>query len=346
MRIVVGPGFALLASALVSYRAGAEPVSREFDAAGVVECPSANEFWQRLAAPLEQSEPKPQLRVSFVNDARGVRGRLEVRRPGEPPLERRVLAPTCAEAAEALGIVIEQMSTTGFRELEVAAPEPTAPEPAAPDAPIPSRIDVAQRSQPPPRAKSEPSFRVELGASARSALPTDQPWGAFAALSLSPSQAPLHTELSLRARWHPLDSQSVAGGVVEFQWWAAELAPSLRLARLTSSLELRAGAVLSVGRLTSTGRELASPRTAHSPWVSLSPELALRQHLGERWLLALAVAGELPLVGAEVRIDGYGSAFRSPALGFSGDLSLGVRFEMKEAGLLPWVNAGAAIDAV
>jgi hypothetical protein len=321
----------------------------EFRYQALPSCPSAEEFRARVPA-LEGVEGAPaEISVRVDSDARGVLGTLRVVAGDGRELERKVLAPTCTEVAEALSIVLDQMRATRFIDLSASplpvtspsAPSQSAAAEATGDAPerttTPPTEAGTERSRPNPRTASpaphieEEAFHaLRLGAGWVQPLPNAGRFGLTLGYAVSghalggEAWEPLTAGLDV---WLGLPT-SVEGAAGNARFQLAALRPDLswRVFRPARSVAVRAGASALVGVLWARGEGVTPAKREATTWWSVEPHVGVVWDASRRGAIALRGGADVPLIRNDFRLRGEERVYEPRAAGLMAEVSAEVRF--------------------
>lgn len=340
----------------------AAPVIARLDLESKADCTTREELLARIAARSQRIrfEPEargggPTLRATIAPGSGGsVVADLTILSPGGKRAARRIVARGCAEATDALALVITIALDPSF----VASASPAATDSAKP-APEEERTPLAPPPRPPPPpAPAEvptvvaPAIAVPspAGASPAGASPPPSPpapsvprfgAGVFATAVFGPSPAALlgfgveaSAALDRASIWAPSIGLRAAhtsrSGLVEtggtagfsFDTIALDLCPvRVRLA----SLQARGCGAALAGVLSASGSNTYSPRSSARPFVTAGGSLLVTVDLGRR-----LVASARSSLGASLIRDAFQFTpevfhrISSVTLGL--DLGLGLRF--------------------
>jgi hypothetical protein len=327
---------ALLALSLLAPGAHAKAPEPELEYSAVPGCPAETAFWSSVRKALASAPETSHFKVAFTGSSEGVIGTLEVLRTDGSVLTRRVLTPNCAEAAEALAIVIGQMSQSGFREL--AVPEPDAEAATVPDARAggPSPSPVPESSKParqplepqlpsPEAASDRAQFRAQAGPVWQGTLPKEQRLGVSAGVLVSLPR-PWGPEVALSLRWHPPTTRSTEEGGARIWWSGASASFGATVHRLGSSTELRALTALVVGQLRSEGRGVPGARERAALWLAAEARLGLRVSPHPRVFAAASGGAAVPIVRPTITLRNRDVVYDAPRVGSVAEIAGGVRF--------------------
>lgn len=297
------------------------------------------------------------LRVTVAGPRGAVAGELTVVRPGGKHFVRRIVAPTCAEAADALALIIaitldpthtitEAAPTASSTDAgpgsgrgSAPAASPTRAAPTEPAAASPSALRL------PPPPPSLPAVVAKEHAPTELPPPPGRSWvaagvGAHAITGPAPQVMPgiaVHVSAGIdRASiWSPAARLAVAharvGGLVEAGGSTADFTLTggtvdacplaLRVARFAA----RACAAAGAARLTAHGGNTYSPRSRQRPFVAVGASLIAALSLGRRLQIEARVAGAAPLIR-----DSYQFTpevfYRVASVTLELDLGLSIRF--------------------
>jgi len=317
--------FVLAASQAAPVRG--QPLSVRLELTAGPDCTTREELMARVQARSDRiqfADDAPTViraSVAPVPGSRTVNGALTVEQPDVPATERRIRAPSCEQAADALALVI----VLALDPAAMTSPAPPKSPPAPPPPPRPPVVAVVAPSPvPPPLAARTggaveaagwvvvgPSPRPMPGVSIGGLLARDRPgfW--------SPALA-----LSLRRAW---SSDLVEpGGIATFTLDSAILeACPARLAR--SAFEGRACATLEVGRLAAAGSDTYTPASRERAYAATGASLRLAVDLTRH----LQLGGRLE-AAAPWRRDAFEFSptvfHRIAAVTVNAGVSLAVRF--------------------
>lgn len=281
------------------------------------------------------------LRVTIHAGARAtVVGELGVSRPGGKRSLRRIVAPSCREAVDALALIVAitldpahaiadpaAVAATGAMETTPVEPPSGPSTDAAPPAPTPSPAgpepSAAGEATPAGRAQSW----LAAGAGARvmsGAAPRFMP-GVAVHLAAGLNRASI---------WSPAARLSVAhvrvggvsepGGTADFTLDAGTLDACPLLFRVPR-LEARACAAVTAGRLTAQGSNTFSPRVQGRPFVTLGGSLLAAVALSPRFELVARLAAGAPLVRDAFQFSPE-VFYRVGSVTLEADLGLAIRF--------------------
>ncbi len=255
---------------LAAVRAGAmetgEPVSIEYRApAG---CPDAREFVWRVSARVPKArapgpgEKRREFSATIVSAPHGATGRLLIRETDGSESIRTLEAPSCAEAADALALVVALAIDP-----RASAELPPASVPG-PSVPMPS---------PAPKPRAHWRFEAGIAGFVASGFAPEALWGA---------QASAGTRLESTEYWAPVlragfgyvaeRSFLVTGGRVNLEWMGGvlELCPlGLHPSSAISWLLCGRG---ELGNLRASGSHTVHPRRSNRFWEAAGPGTLLR----------------------------------------------------------------------
>jgi hypothetical protein len=322
--------------------------STEFRYQALPSCPSAEEFRARVPS-LEGVEGAPaEISVRVDSDARGALGTLRVVAEDGRELERKVLAPTCTEVAEALSIVLDQMRATRFIDLAespLPATSPAAPEegaaakpgaaPVSPTAPQTEAAAEQARTKPPP-ASPAPRSGTEAVHALRLGVGWVQPLPSAGRFGLTLGYAVNGRALG-GAAWEPLtagmdvwlgSSTSVEGDAGNARFQLAALRPELswRVFRPARSLAVRVGASTLVGVLWASGEGVTPAKQQATTWWSIEPHVSVVWDAFRRGALAVRGGADVPLIRNDFRLRGEERVYEPRAAGLMAEMSAQVRF--------------------
>ena len=343
---LLGLGFCALAAAAEPPSAPAAGTDVRLDLDAPPECTSRDELIARVAARSS--------RIRFVSDGRAVTvlraaivagphggfvGQLDVAEADGRRFARRIEAPSCAQATDALALVIaitfDPMAASASEVGDSSASAPpvaTSPTPpVAPPAPVPAAPPGAERVGTDLVVESPRPSTVLQGALALGGEVVSGPApGAMYGLALTATfTMDRHSLLSPAASasvahvWAPPFAEM--GGTAAFSLDTAtlDLCP-VRL--IVSPLGVAACATGAYGRLSARGTETYSPRVASRPVVTAGGAMVLTVALGTR----LEVRGRFG-TGASLVRDSFEFTpdvfHRTASVTLVGDLGVGVRFQ-------------------
>jgi hypothetical protein len=320
----------------------AATASARLEVRALPECTTREELAARVAARsrrihFDDEGPGPTLRAVITPAPRGgAVGELQISEPGGKSSTRRISAPSCAEATDAIALIIALTldptaaalatpppAATPAASPPAAAPAETAP---APTAPAPPRAGEASGGSPTaprpeisrPRAPvvPPPSDETSDGGVARSAPPVAAKarFGGGIAGEVVSGPAPhvlpglgvyLLAALDRDALWSPAailrGTHAWENGLSESGGTAAFTLDAVTLdaclLRLAASgFEARACATGLYGRLTATGSETYSPATASRPYAAAGGALVLSAAIGRLLEISGRAGGAASLV--------------------------------------------------
>jgi hypothetical protein len=341
--------FCTLAAAAEPPSAPAAGTDVRLDLDAPPECTSRDELIARVAARSS--------RIRFVNEARtvtvlrvaigvgprgGFVGELDVADPDGRRFARRIEAPSCAQATDALALVIAitfdpmAAAASGVGGSSAAVPPaPTSPTPpSSPPAPMPAALPRPERVETDlvvdsPRPPTVFDGDVALGGEVVSGPAPGAMYGVALTATFVMDR---HSLLSPAASasfahvWAPPFAEM--GGTANFSLDMATL--DLCPVRLVASvLGVGACATGAYGRISARGTETYSPRVATRPLVTAGGAVILTVALGARF----EVRGRFG-AGASLVRDSFAFSFegtpevfhRTASVTLVGDLGVGVRF--------------------
>lgn len=334
--LLVGATWTLVASSReeassIEYRAPAE-------------CPAQGELEREVAARSEHfrapdaGELARRYRVELAPDGPGWRARLELTDADGRQSTREVGGATCAEAARAIALVTALALDARARDVAEgraaatssasSTPRPmTPPAPSAPAASTPeppTRVALPPPLTPPSRGPASRPWQLGwlLGAAGTSTIAPTFAAGPEIAVALGRERA------SLRLGFAYLDggSHGVSGVTASFSAWRLAGEGCWRVVG-TAGLGLAACGRGEAGRLAASGVSgVDEPRSETRAWGTTGARLRVGAASG-RWVLDLGAGPDVPLARWTARFDtrdGRVTALEVPAVGFGGNLAVGV----------------------
>lgn len=270
-------------------------------------------------------------RVGVAIGGRGARGALE---------ERRFVASSCADAIDALGLVIALAGDETERSgaLDLAAAPALALAPSVSHA-SESDASASPSSPPPPPA---PSPAAEAPATHAREASTPSRFALFAGAvgtTLGEGQAGARIGGTLEWRrsllpWIEVSASANipraiegGGGAANATWVTARLA-SAPIAIDVGSPRLRVSlfGAFDAGALTVSGSGATRVDTYTRPWLALAAGMRGRWDLGDRFFAGLDAAATVPLVRDDFVFLNGGTAYRVPAIGVESAICVGAHF--------------------
>jgi hypothetical protein len=320
------------------------PVTASFELTAAPECTTREEVAARIAARSSRIRldagdgvaSATRLRAAIAPGTGGaIVAELTIAQPGSAASVRKLTARSCADAADAVALVIvvaldPTSLAGGAPSPPAAAPEPAPPPAPAPPPPLavppPAEPEVAAVAAPPPPpvpAQARfgasavgqalfgpvPGAMLGMGVEATAALDRESIW--------SPA-------LVLRATHAWKDGVMAVGGIAAFALDALAL-DVCPLRVHAAVLHARACGAALVGRLAATGSYTYSPRTEHLPFATLGGAIILTLDLGEH-LIVSARGGLGTSQTRETFAFSPVQFHRIAAVTLDLDLGIGVRF--------------------
>ena len=282
-------------------------------------CGAASTFLTELRSrtsrlrPARDGERATTLILEMFATSSGVRGQLTVRKADGELSTREVPGRDCQEVESAMALIaalmVDPLASTS--ELALASRPPAEPPP----------IELSPATS----KQSRWTIRVEPRLTARTAVGPGLTWGEALGASLTWQSNSLHPSLQLTAQRAKTTASSPAGSA-ELEWTAGELLACPWAAQPSSSLELRACALLQLGRLRGSGYDTISPATESIFWSAAGVALQGRvQLLGPLWL-GIDGGLERPFTRERFYVDPSHTLHQVPAWGGSLGFGVGVLF--------------------
>jgi len=311
------------------------PATAHIEVQALPECTTREELLARITARshriqfTEEGNAGPTLRASVAATPRhGAIGELVIVQPDGRSSSRRVTAPSCAEATDALALIIALMldpsatTTPSPPPPVVVTPPPPSPRPSQPTtqvAPPPSP------QPPPPRVASVRRFGVGAAGEVLFGPSPDLMPGIALSGQAALDRDALWSPALILAWVHASDSGlTETGGTAGFTLDAGSLdACALRVQK--TPVEVRACANALVGRLAASGSQTYSPSSAARPYAAVGGAVLVS---GGPWHL-LELSGRFA-AGASLIRDSFeflpNIFHHTPAMTLSGSLGVGIRF--------------------
>ena len=251
--------------------------------------------------------------------------------------ERRFVAASCADAADALGLVIALATDEPDTHAEPeAAGQPAATSATAATATPEAVADDARSETTSPRADGE--------AGARADDPATSPPARFAlvagVLGSSFGEGQVGGRVGAAVEWNrsllPWIEVSAStnlarrieggGGRAEPTWTTGRLAAAPVSAALGHGLRVSALCAFDAGALTVEGSGAARIYSRTRPWFAIAAGVRARWDLGGAWVAGVDVAAVAPLVRDDFVFVNGGSAYRVPVFGAETAISIGAHF--------------------
>ena len=262
------------------------------------------------------------LRVTVAGPRGAVAGELAVARPAGKHFVRRIVAPTCAEAVDALALIIAITLDPAHAKAEPAPTTidggagSTPPASTPPDSP--ARSAVPEPASPPPPLPPPPPFVPAAAAEETAAIapaPRAKSWfaaGVAAHAIAGPAPRPMpgaavHVSAGIDrgSIWSPAARLAFAhtraggldqpGGTADFALDAATV-DACPVSLEVASFAARACAAVTAARLTAQGGNTYSPRSRQRPFVAAGASLIAALGLGRRFQVDVRVAGGVPII--------------------------------------------------
>lgn len=268
-------------------------------------------------------------RVGIEIGGRGAQGALA---------ERRFVASSCADATDALGLVIALAGDDAERSAtSEAAPAPNEasiaeapPTPSSGTTPAPAAADAPATHAPaPPRRASPETSTPSRFALAAGAVGTTLGEGQIGAR--------IGGTLEWRRSFFPWIEASASanvprtieggGGGADATWISGRVAAA-PIGMTIGSPHLRATlfAAFDAGALTVSGSGASRVSTQTRPWFALAGGARARWDLGDRWFAGLDAAAVVPLLRDDFVFLNGGTAYRVPAIGVESAICMGAHF--------------------
>jgi len=323
--------------------AAAEPAAANarLEVQALPDCTTREELAARVAARsrrihFDDEKPGPTLRVNIVPGPRGrAVGELQIVEPNGKSSTRRISAPSCAEATDALALIIAltldpTAATTvpapaALRAMSPSRPAANTVTPAPPAPPPSGKTSAVVVAAPQPPAPARTRFGGGVGAEVLSGPAPGALPGVSLYLMAALDRASPWSPAAIVRGTHAFTSGLLeSGGTAAFSLDALTLdACVLRLA--VSAFEGRACASGLYGRLAATGSETYSPAAAARPYAALGGSLIFSAALSRMLELSGRLGG-----GASLVRDSFAFSpavfHRTAAATFAASLGIGVRF--------------------
>jgi len=324
-RVRAAPVIWFMLAVLQAAPAHAAPVGVRLEVDASPSCTTPEELMARVRARSDriqlQEAGRTVVRVSLtpLPGLRTISGTLALEQPDGRTTERRILAPSCEQATDALALVLvlalDPAAVSG-------APPPTPPRPTTPPPPA---VIAAPPGGPPPPPRPRTGWGLEAGgwlAAGPAPRPLPGVWlGGLVARERPGAWSPALAVSLLHAGSGDL---AEPGGRASFTLNAAVLdACPVRLA--ASIVEARPCASLLLGRLAAAGSDTYAPASAERSFGAAGLSLRLAVALPHHLQVGGRVEAEAPW-----RRDAFAFSptvfHRAAAVTLAAGLSLGVRF--------------------
>lgn len=251
--------------------------------------------------------------------------------------ERRFVASSCAEATDALGLVIALAGDEAEKnDVVMASPssanDPPAAEPAPPPnettataetlLPVPAEPAAEMRT---PSVEPSPPSRFALGAGAIGTTLGEGQIGARLAGTLEWRRS-LFPWVEVSASANVPRTIEGGGGGADATWIAGRFAAAPIGIELGARSRLSAFGAVDAGVLRVSGSGATRVDTATRPWFALAAGARVRWDLGERWFGGLDAAALVPLVRDDFVFLNGGTAYRVPAVAMESQICMGAHF--------------------
>jgi hypothetical protein len=230
------------------------------------DCPDRAEFVRRVesrtgSGSLEPADPSSvaRLDVAVHELPEHVTAELVVTDDRGVGASRRIDAPTCSEAVDAVALITAvTLDPTARPAVETPpVPKPVAPEPPPsppPRARGPSRVHLRVSAAPTLSAAPSPSVRLGAEGAVSALFELGAPWGLLSWVG---------------ARFGAAVGDTTNEGRASFQSWA--LVAALCPAYQHRAFVMQACATLEEGRVSATGSDTDNPKHTDRPWTAVGP---------------------------------------------------------------------------
>ena len=261
-------------------------------------------------------EAKVRLRVLIAARSDGAMDVAIAGTAGSELAERHFVATSCAEAIDALGLVI----ALSAEDVETSDPAPVVPSPQE----ITHSEDVPKTPVATPDARAAPTALTLSGGAFGSTFGQRQ-LGIRIGVGLAWPRTVLPWIEASAARTlpHTIDGD---GGGADPTWTTGRLAAAPFAIALGRNMQVSAFGTLEVGALGVTGSGVTHVDTRTRAWFAVGAGARGRWTLGDSFFAGLDVGAVVPLVRDDFVIVNGGSAYRVPAVGAETAISLGVTF--------------------
>jgi len=276
--------------------------------AAPADCPDRDEFVRRVesrtrSGSLAPADPSSVARLDVaVHDLPGhVAAEIVVTDDRGLAASRRIDAPTCSEAVDAIALITAVTLDPAARP---AATTPPVPEPVAPEptpspstrARGPSRVHLRLSAAPTLSSAPSPSVRVGAEGAVSALFELGAPWGLLSWVG---------------ARFGAAVGDTTNEGRASFQSWA--LVAALCPAYEHRAWLLQACATVEEGRVSATGSDTENPKHTDRPWTAVGPGASVEWAVVPPLSLGVDAEALFPLVRDHFLL-GSEAVYRVPAV--------------------------------
>jgi hypothetical protein len=252
--------------------------------------------------------------------------------------ERRFVASSCADATDALGLVI---ALAGDEAASSSAPRDEAPStaPANEATSTSAQTTVPANAAPPVAADAPPSRAARPVGPSRPSTPSRFALGA-GALGTTLGEGPIGARIAGTLAWKRsllpwIEASASAnvprtieggGGGADATWISGRIAAAPIGTEVGQRTRISVFGAFDAGALNVSGSGASRVESRTRPWFAIAGGARTRWDLGGRWFAGLDAAAVVPLLRDEFVFLNGGTAYRVPAIGVESGISLGAHF--------------------